>query len=81
MTVGAGGKWKLSSVFNTAGNRTMTIASSDHTIEIKINVKASVSSPSPVPETVSSSHPGQADIKLSGSVGVGGLNKKKMSKQ
>lgn len=77
VTVGAGGKWKLSSVFNTAGNRTMTIASSDHTIEIKINVKASVASPPAVPGTVASSHPGQADIRLSRSVGVGGSNEKK----
>jgi len=73
VTVGAGGKWEFFFVFNTAGNRTMAITSSGHTIEIKVNVKKSVSLPSSVAGTGASSHP---DIKLYSSVGVGGLNKK-----
>lgn len=74
VTVTPDGKWEFSFVFNTAGNRTMTIAGGDHTIEIKINVKNSISSPPPGSGTVASNHPGKATISLQGSVGIGGRN-------
>ncbi|AFZ19274.1 glucosaminidase domain-containing protein [Allocoleopsis franciscana] len=76
VTVAPDGKWEFPFVFNSAGNRTMTIASGVHTIEIIIKVKDSVPSPPPSAGTATSKHPGKAAIKLSASVGVGGINTK-----
>ena len=76
VTVAPDGKWGFPFVFNSAGNRTMTIASGDHTIEIIIKVKDSVPSPPPSTGTATSKHPGKAEIKLRASVGVGGINNK-----
>jgi hypothetical protein len=80
VTVAPDGKWEFPFVFNSAGNRTMTITSGDHTIEIIFKVKDSVPPPSSLgtvitsTETAVSKHPGKAKIKLSSSVGVGGIN-------
>jgi hypothetical protein len=83
VTVAPDGKWEFPFVFNSAGNRTMTIASGAHTIEIIIKVKDSVPPPPPSTGTIvtstgtaASKHPGKAEIKLNASVGVGGVNNK-----
>jgi len=76
VTVAPDGKWEFPFVFNSAGNRTMTIASGHHTIEIIFKVKDSVPSPPPSTGTATSKHPGKAAIKLRASVGVGGINNK-----
>lgn len=76
VTVAPDGKWEFPFVFNSAGDRTMTVASGDHTIEIIIKVKDSVPLPPPSTGTATSKHPGKAEIKLNASVGVGGVNNK-----
>ncbi|QLE56584.1 glucosaminidase domain-containing protein [Nostoc sp. TCL26-01] len=59
------GKWQFNFVFNTPGDRTMLIAIADQSLEIKFKVVLSPTSSKSVAPV----------IKLTGSVGVGGVNK------
>ncbi|BAY38326.1 hypothetical protein NIES2111_26730 [Nostoc sp. NIES-2111] len=70
ITVGEDGKWRLNFVFNQAGDRTILIAIDDQSLEIKFKVV-----PVAQQNNLASTNPGAKAITLSGSVGVGGVNK------
>ncbi|MEA5603109.1 glucosaminidase domain-containing protein [Nostoc sp. UHCC 0252] len=71
------GKWQFDLVFKQEGDRRITISVEDQTLEIPIKVvvpfdnKDDENTQQPTP----SSLPGAKVIKLSGSVGIGGVNK------
>ncbi|MGJ5632225.1 glucosaminidase domain-containing protein [Nostoc sp. CALU 1950] len=70
------GKWQFDLVFKQEGDRTMIIAVEDQTLEIKIKaiVPFDHKDDENTQQPTASSLPGAKVIKLSGSVGIGGVN-------
>ncbi|WP_427158298.1 glucosaminidase domain-containing protein [Aliinostoc sp. HNIBRCY26] len=71
VTIGEDGKWRMNFVFNQAGDRTMLLAIDDQSLELKFKVILGVSQQNESTATTTEARV----IQLTGSVGVGGVNK------
>ncbi|HIK05649.1 MAG TPA: glucosaminidase domain-containing protein [Trichormus sp. M33_DOE_039] len=71
VTIGQDGKWRFNFVFNQAGDRKMLLAIDDQSLEITFKVLLGVSQQNESTSTTTAAKV----IKLTGSVGVGGVNK------